>query len=778
VRINELVIFIVIGVLSLVVGIWIPRDRGALAVALVTVTIGVVIVFPLWHAVARRRSQVGAAGLARAAQPLASRDYLVPRELPPGPADFVGRHDELQQLEAAINRPRDAGPFIAVIHGDPGIGKSALAVTFARQMAPSFPAGQLFVQMHGATDLPGKAEDLIEYFVVALKAPDDPVPTEGGELRDKYRELTMGCSVLFVLDDIPVNLDIDALCLASPTCAFIVTCREEPEWPAASCEWIALGELAESEALSMLSASIGEDRVSKEEKPSRDLASLCGRQPQALRAAGTAVANRPDWDIRLILEQTHAALKRKARQRSGTFDTAYALLTADEQRALQVLGAIDRPQIRPWMLAAALGTSEAGGHRLASRLADAGLIERYNPGSGTPSYRVEDPVLRYASLQLADEEFADTVRSMVGVAERDQGDESLASLDELLKIKDGGTSFTAAIGKVRSVLSSAQERRSKAGEAEACAALAELYADLGDMIGAEELARRAIGISSDMADLGHARARAGRCLVRIERRHHRLDSAIEHANRALASAESVNDQPERIRILQEKAVVLAMNELPVEAAAMSEAALDACGSPDVDGASLRPGVRWSRGTVLLHARRYREAAVVLAAGKREAEEQGQPRMCAWIDLVSAHVAFETCDYDAGERYATAAMDVFTGLRHRYGTAHCRYQLGQISLARGRLEADRSLREALETFHNCADSWIEGEVSLVLAEAYRRQGQVRAAIGLQLKARRSYHRMNGQAQARQATRELIRTLLTGPPARLRMLWSANSRPDGA
>jgi hypothetical protein len=23
---------------------------------------------------------------------------------------------------------------------------------------------------------------------------------------------------------------------------------------------------------------------------------------------------------------------------------------------------------------------------------------------------------------------------------------------------------------------------------------------------------------------------------------------------------------------------------------------------------------------------------VLAAGKREAEEQGQPRMCAWIDL--------------------------------------------------------------------------------------------------------------------------------------------------
>ena len=90
VRINELVIFIVIGVLSLVVGIWIPRDRDALAVALVAVTIGVVIVFPVWNAVVQRRSRVGAAGFPRTAQPLTSRDYLVPRELPSGPADFVG----------------------------------------------------------------------------------------------------------------------------------------------------------------------------------------------------------------------------------------------------------------------------------------------------------------------------------------------------------------------------------------------------------------------------------------------------------------------------------------------------------------------------------------------------------------------------------------------------------------------------------------------------------------------------------------------------------------
>ena len=773
-RFNQPAVFIMIGVLSLVLGLWIPSDRSALAATLVAVTIGVVV----WSAVSRRQARPDPASPAGAVPPPKSRTYLVPRELPPGPADFVGRAEQLQELTEAIQRPRDAAPFIAVIHGAAGIGKTALAITFARRMASLFPAGQLFVQIRGTPNRPGTAEELIRHFVAALKSPGELMPSDASELEARYLKLTEGEPVLFVLDDVPADFDITALRPGSPACAFVVTCRAEPDWPVVSCA-IGLGELGESEALSMLRTTIGEDRVDSEERPTRDLAILCGREPQALRAAGTAVANRPDWEIRLILEQAAWAFRRAAGQRggSGIFDATYALLTTDEQRALQAVGALQRPEVRPWMLAAALHTSEARGHRLASRLADAGLLERYNPGSGAPAYHAEEPILNYASLQVTDDEFAETVRQLVNAAEQHRSDESLAALDELLKGR-GDDGFTSAIDQVRSALSSAQERRSRAGEAEAGAALAEIYADLGDMLGAEELAYRAIAISADVAGCELSRARAGRCLVRIERRRHRLDSAIEHADRALADAAQASDQLELIRIQQEKAVVLAVRGQLRAARDMSEAALGACGRLGAAGAPLRPGVLWSLGTVLFLAGGHAEAAAVLADGKREALEHGHPRMSAWIDLVSAQVAGQVGDHDAGERYATAAMEAFTALRHRYGTAYCRYQLGQISLSRGQVEeASRSLREALETFHNCADNWVEGEVSLVLAEAYRRRGQVRAAIGLQLAARRTYHRMNGQAEAWRATRALLRTLLTGLPAKFGLIRSTAPSPDG-
>ncbi len=516
VNINQFVAFIVIGVLSLAVGLWIPNDGGALAVALAAVTIGVVAGVPVWSVAAQRRQRQGAVGHGPVSQPLKSRAYLVPRELPPGPADFVGRTVELRRLEEALRRAGNADPFIAVIYGPPGIGKSALAVTFAHKVARLFPDGQLFVPMRAATRWAGTTEDLIEYFVAALRSPEDSTPADAGGWGEEYLKLTKSRSVLFVLDDIPADLDITALRPASPTCAFIATCREEPDWPAVSCERLVLTELEESEALDMLRVVIGADRVAKEEEPSRGLASLCGHQPQALRAAGTAVANRPDWDIRLILEQAESALTRETHERlgGGTFDAVYALLTTEEQRALRALGVLQRSNFMPWMLAAALGTTEDRGRRLASRLADAGLIERYNPGSGTPSYLAEGPVLDYAFMRVTDHDSADTIRRRLEMAEQSRRDESLDTLDELLEHNGG---FTPAIDKVRSAMTSAQERRGRTREAEACAALAELYADLGDMIAAEELANRALGLGG-----GHSGARAHRCMVRIERRRHQL----------------------------------------------------------------------------------------------------------------------------------------------------------------------------------------------------------------------------------------------------------------
>src|SRR5256885_6333715 len=76
----------------------------------------------------------------------------VPRQLPPGLASFTGRDPQLRQVVELLSAAGRAGSVvIAAIDGAGGVGKSALAVRAAHQLAERFPDGQLYVDLHGAT---------------------------------------------------------------------------------------------------------------------------------------------------------------------------------------------------------------------------------------------------------------------------------------------------------------------------------------------------------------------------------------------------------------------------------------------------------------------------------------------------------------------------------------------------------------------------------------------------------------------------------------------------
>jgi hypothetical protein len=85
---------------------------------------------------------------------------IVPRELPPRIADFTGREDELATLLVLLTTsPADTGRpvVISAIDGMGGVGKSALAIQVAHELADAgtFPDGQLYVNLRGTT--PGLA---------------------------------------------------------------------------------------------------------------------------------------------------------------------------------------------------------------------------------------------------------------------------------------------------------------------------------------------------------------------------------------------------------------------------------------------------------------------------------------------------------------------------------------------------------------------------------------------------------------------------------------------
>lgn len=93
------------------------------------------------HAPVSRSDEAGALPAAR---------HCLPRTVD----DFTGRMRDLDWLlKAATEGDGYASPVLA-IDGMPGVGKTTLAVRAAHLLTPSFPDGQLFVDLHGHSDDP------------------------------------------------------------------------------------------------------------------------------------------------------------------------------------------------------------------------------------------------------------------------------------------------------------------------------------------------------------------------------------------------------------------------------------------------------------------------------------------------------------------------------------------------------------------------------------------------------------------------------------------------
>ena len=107
-------------------------------------------------AAARGRAPVAEVLTAMRAEAAGALLGVVPRQLPAGAAFFAGREAELKQLDAPPGQAVGGGPdepggavVISAVAGMAGVGKTALAVHWARNVAGRFPDGQLYVNLRG-----------------------------------------------------------------------------------------------------------------------------------------------------------------------------------------------------------------------------------------------------------------------------------------------------------------------------------------------------------------------------------------------------------------------------------------------------------------------------------------------------------------------------------------------------------------------------------------------------------------------------------------------------
>jgi DNA-binding SARP family transcriptional activator len=225
---------------------------------------------------------------------------LPPRQLPRASAAFTGRHDELARLERLLRPPgQGQGPVaIAAITGTPGVGKSALAIHAAHQVADHFADGQLYLDLQGAT--PGLAPldplDALGRMLRSLGLDPGHIPADADEAAARFRSLTAARRLLVVLDNAHDAAQVRLLLPAGPGCAALVTGRQALG-TLEGARLLELDLLPHEEAIELLARIAGPERIGAEPRAAAEVVGYCGLLPLAIQIAGTRLADRPTWPV-------------------------------------------------------------------------------------------------------------------------------------------------------------------------------------------------------------------------------------------------------------------------------------------------------------------------------------------------------------------------------------------------------------------------------------------------------------------------------------------------
>jgi DNA-binding SARP family transcriptional activator len=209
-----------------------------------------------------------------AERPVRPGATVVPRLLPAPPAHFTGRARELAMLNGLMRRARRAGGAVVIsaIGGTAGVGKTALAVRWAHQVAGRFPDGQLYVNLRGfdPSGTPVTPAEAIRRFLDALLVSADWIPSSPQAREDLYRSMVAGRRLLIVLDNARDSEQVRPLLPGGPGSLVVVTSRSQLTGLAAAegARQIFLGVLSCDEAHELLAARLGHSGSSRSRRRS------------------------------------------------------------------------------------------------------------------------------------------------------------------------------------------------------------------------------------------------------------------------------------------------------------------------------------------------------------------------------------------------------------------------------------------------------------------------------------------------------------------------------
>jgi hypothetical protein len=332
-------------------------------------------------------------------------------QLPPDVSDFTGRGSDLTALlgllEPAANgwhAEAVAGQTIAIV-GMAGAGKTTLAIHVAHLAAPSFPDGQLFLDLHGMSASTVSAGDALSRLLVVLGVRPAEIPPHIEDRAALYRSLLLGKRVLLVLDDVPDDEQHVRLLLPPHGCACLITCRSVLV-TVAGIQRVAVTQFDDETAVRFLGRIVGSERISREPAAARVIVRLCDHLPLAIRVAGARLAVRPGWPLSTLAhdltdERTRLSVLAlgDVGMRSGLAQS-YARLGRASQQLLRRLALLQRTEFGHRIAAALAGDPDQSAKRELEELIDASLLTSPTPGR----YRISKLVQLFALERIGAEE--------------------------------------------------------------------------------------------------------------------------------------------------------------------------------------------------------------------------------------------------------------------------------------------------------------------------------------------------------------------------------------
>jgi DNA-binding SARP family transcriptional activator len=238
---------------------------------------------------------------------------MMPRQLPAAAPALAGRAMPLRLL-SEMAREAEAGPgavMVSVISGMAGVGKSALALHWAHRAAESFSDGHLYADLRGfsPSDEPMSPAEALRGFLEALGVPAGHIPGSLEARAALYRTVLAGRQVMIVLDNVADAGQVRPLVPASSGCMVVVTSRKTLTSLAAGhgARLVGLDVLTDGEAVELLAARLGTERVGDNPDAASELAALCGRLPLALTITAARAAARPHLPLSVFAAELRDA---------------------------------------------------------------------------------------------------------------------------------------------------------------------------------------------------------------------------------------------------------------------------------------------------------------------------------------------------------------------------------------------------------------------------------------------------------------------------------------